>query len=349
MTLAEDPPVAATIQPDAKTFAYHLFRALPDSVTGLRLLHLMAHPPRILWPRNVLITHHRISGQTSGQSASVWVLRPKTQPHDLPVVLHLHGGGYAIGTPQQDFHLLASLMSVTPSIFVVPAYQRSLQSPFPAALEDAVAALQWTARAAAEFGGDKSRIFVMGTSAGGGLAASLCHWALESHGASISGQYLIAAMLDDRTGRPASGAPLDGTLPEWSWAPSRNSIAWDLYLSGSNAEALSSEAVPARRENLSGLPPAYGLVGAADLFQAENSRYFARLAQDGVASCLTVVPHAYHGIEVLAPRSLAGRVFLSALKTGFERMLAAGSASAPTDKCLSQNDACQRERHDPQD
>jgi len=93
--LAEDPAVAATIQPDAKTFAYHLFRALPDSVTGLRLLHLMAHPPRILWPRNILITQHWISSQTSGQSVSVWVLRPKTQHHDLPVVLHLHGGGYA--------------------------------------------------------------------------------------------------------------------------------------------------------------------------------------------------------------------------------------------------------------
>lgn len=315
-----------SIHPSARTFAYQLFRALPDTVFGLRLLHLMSRPPRIFWPRNVRITCHRIAGRAPGQSIPVWVVRPESEDSGLPVVLHLHGGGYAIGAPEQDFCLLAHLIGSAPCIFVTPAYRLSVDHPFPAGLEDAADTLEWAAKSASTFGGDPTRLFIMGQSSGGGLAAALCQWALDKRVVRVSGQLLIGAMLDDRTANT-----VDKRKVPWSWGPTRNRLAWSLYLRklGGDAAAV-PYASPARRGDLSGLPPALGIVGAADLFCAENHKYFERLTQNGVPSQLTVIPNAYHGIEVLAPRSLPGRNFLDSLRECFAKLLSDQSAEQRT-------------------
>jgi acetyl esterase/lipase len=301
---------------DSRTFAFQLFRALPDTVFGLRLLHLIARPPKFLWPKTVRITCHQIAGRSANQTIPVWVLAPRTSRGKLPMVLHLHGGGYAIGTPEQDFRLLAMLIEAAPSIIVSPAYRLSLEYPFPAGFHDAAVALDWMSRNAAALEGDPAKLFIMGQSAGGGLAAALSHWAKDSGVVRLSGQLLIGAMLDDRTDTTGSLQ-----IP-WSWGPKRNRLAWNLYLQGTtNEPAEIPYAVPAKRSDLSNLAPAYGVVGTADLFLAENNAYFRRLAEAGVPTSLRVIPNAYHGVEVLAPRSKAGRDFLSAFRAQFRTML----------------------------
>lgn len=302
---------------DSRTLAYRLFRVLPDTAFGLRLLHLMARPPRFLWPKGIRIARHQIAGHTPGHTIPVWVLRPRNATGGLPMVLHLHGGGYAIGAPEQDFRLLAMLIETTPSIVVAPAYRLSLDHPFPAGFNDAATALGWMATMAATLGGDPRGLFVMGQSAGGGLAAALSQWARDSGAVRLSGQLLIGAMLDDRTTELVE----DRQIP-WSWGLHRNRLAWDLYLQGAtNKLAEISYAVPARRDDLSGLAPAYGVVGAADLFFTENTTYFGQLAKSGAASSLSVVPNAYHGVEVLASRSKAGRAFLNTVRDQYKTML----------------------------
>ena len=227
---------------------------------------------------------------------------------------HCIGGGHAIGAPQQDFGLLAQLTAQTPCVVVTPDYRLSLREPYPAALEDCADALRWVFGNAAEHGGDPDRLYVMGHSSGGGLAAALGLLSRNQAIPKLAGLLLIGAMLDDRTGLSAN--------PDLSWNAERNTLAWRLYLRGIAASGIVPEtAAPARTADLSSLPATFGVVGAADLFLQENASFFERLSQHGVPAPLAIVPHAYHGIEVLAPKSGAGDAMLAAIRTGFARML----------------------------
>ncbi len=221
---------------------------------------------------------------------------------------------HAIGAPQQDFGLLAQVMAQTPCVVVTPDYRLSLKAPYPAALEDCADALRWISETAAEHSVDPDRIYVTGHSSGGGLAAALGLLSRDRAVPKLAGLLVIGAMLDDRTG------PSD--KPDLSWNAERNTLAWRLYLRSVAASGIVPEtAAPARASDLSGMPPTHGVVGAADLFVQENASFFKRLSQNGVPASLTVVPHAFHGIEVLAPKSTAGDAMLAAIRTGFARML----------------------------
>jgi salicylate hydroxylase len=86
-----------------------------------------------------------------------------------PVVLHLHGGGYLVGSPQASVGLASRLASAVGGTCVVPGYRRAPEHPFPAPVEDALAAYE---RLLAS-GVDASRVLIIGESAGGGLALAL--------------------------------------------------------------------------------------------------------------------------------------------------------------------------------
>ena len=85
------------------------------------------------------------------------------------VMLYLHGGGYVIGSPRSHRHLAADLAGAAGLTAYVLDYRRAPEHPFPAALDDAVAAVRWlveTRRARPE------RLVLAGDSAGGGLVVS---------------------------------------------------------------------------------------------------------------------------------------------------------------------------------
>jgi epsilon-lactone hydrolase len=85
------------------------------------------------------------------------------------VVMHLHGGGFMMGSPRTHRGLTAALSRVTRARVFVPDYRLAPEHPFPAALDDAVAAYQWLVE---DVGVEPSRLAVTGDSAGGGLAVS---------------------------------------------------------------------------------------------------------------------------------------------------------------------------------
>jgi hypothetical protein len=72
------------------------------------------------------------------------------------------------------------------------------------------------------------------------------------------------------------------------------------FISGSEPgiEGVSAYAAPARREDLSGLPPTWVTVGTADLFHDEVVHYANRLQSAGVSTRLEIVPGAFHGFEI---------------------------------------------------
>ncbi len=229
-----------------------------------------------------------------------------------PAVLHLHGGGLIIGSATQGDALCRRMVDELGAVAASVDYRMPPEHPYPAPLDDAYAALQWLA---AQPDVDPNRIAVIGESAGGGLAASLALMARDRGEIALAGQVLAYPMLDDRTGLAAAAHPR--MLRLWN-APS-NRLGWGMYLgAGANGpeatprDAATLElAVPARRANLSGLPPTWIGVGTLDLFHSEDMEYARRLTEAAVPTELHVIDGAYHGFDAAEPAAAVSRDFVS--------------------------------------
>ncbi len=131
-------------------------------------------------------------------------------------------------------------------------------------------------------------------------------------------QLLVYPMLDDRT---SSGShPADHSHLVWNQESNR--FGWEAYLGAPCGSAdLPSYAVPSRRDDLSGLPPAWIGVGSLDLFHAEAEAYARQLQACGVACELYPVPGAYHGFDQFAQRSQVVQDFRQAQIEAMRRNL----------------------------
>jgi acetyl esterase/lipase len=229
-----------------------------------------------------------------GNDIGVIVHRPKQAAALMPMLLHIHGGGYLIGdaamciptNQQMAFDLGAVVVSVD--------YRLAPETCHPGPVEDCYAALKWMHKAAADLGGDPARIAVTGESAGGGLAAAVALLARDRGEVRIVHQNLIYPMIDDRTGT----GDLHPWCGEFVWTPASNRFGWESLLGNAPGGAgVSPYAAAARADNLAGLPDTYIAVGALDLFVEEDIDYARRLIRAGVSTELHVYPGAYHGFD----------------------------------------------------
>jgi acetyl esterase/lipase len=235
-----------------------------------------------------------VPGQAAGDpDVRCLVYTPQNLEGARPAYLHLHGGGYILGTPEgSDLHniQLASRLGI---IVVSVDYRLAPEHPAPAALNDSYAALAWMNENASALGLDADRIAIGGESAGGGLAAALALHARDKGQYPICFQMLTYPMLDDRTG--SEEQPADPLTGEFVWTRARNQLGWSYYLGGS---APAAPSVPARVESVEGLPPAWLSTAALDLFRDENIDYAQRLLRAGVATELILYPGACHGFQM---------------------------------------------------
>ena len=125
----------------------------------------------------------------------VRVYRPSPDP-ELPVVVFFHGGGWTIGNVEQYDPIARQLANASDAIVVSVDYRLAPEHPFPAPLDDCWHALEWTAKNAATFGGDPSRLAVMGDSAGGNLAAVCAIQARDAGGPELALQVLVYPVTD---------------------------------------------------------------------------------------------------------------------------------------------------------
>lgn len=262
-----------------------------------RLIHLI---PPVKTPAGVCIETICISSPDPGRSIRLRIYRPRSSTAPAPGLVWMHGGGMVTGRPETDDPLLIPLVQELGLVVVSVDYCLAPEHPFPAPLEDCCAALQWTYARAQDLNVDPDRIAVGGNSAGGGLAAALAQWAHDLGEVRPIFQLLIYPMLDDRT----CLLPAPDNLDRLVWTPASNRFGWEAYLGRMiGQEPIPPYAVPARRENLSGLPPAWIGVGTLDLFYDENLAYAEKLRKCGVDCELKIVPGAYHGFDVLRLRS----------------------------------------------
>lgn len=176
-------------------------------------------------------------------------------------------------------------------------YRLAPEYPAPAAIDDCITAWQWILENAATRNFDTSRLVIGGQSAGGGLSAALAQRIYDQGGIQPVLQLLSCPMLDDRT-----VVNCDPNIECYIWAPKNNRFGWTSYLGLEPGRDIVPEySVPARRKDLSGLPPAWIGVGDVDLFLAEDVEYARRLKDAGSQVDLQVYPGAFHGFESMFP------------------------------------------------
>jgi acetyl esterase/lipase len=246
-------------------------------------------------------------------TSSVRVQRPSGLGDKPPAVLWIHGGGYVWGSAAVNDRAVRRMADNLGVLVASVEYRLAPEHRYPAALDDCYAALQWLA---ALDDIDRRRILVAGKSAGGGLAAALTLRCVDAGLVDLTGQVLIYPMLDDRTVRRSTVAGARG------WTPQDNLFGWRSYLGCEpGADGVNAYAAPARRSDLSGLPPTWIGVGTADLLHDESVDYGKRLRAAGVPTQLAIVPGAFHGFDVVGAHTSVVRRFTESQLAAMRQLL----------------------------
>jgi acetyl esterase/lipase len=288
-----------------------LGRFLPPIDIGPRLARLANSMPvrSPAPPDDMIVTDLSIPGPVGAPAVSVRMYRPTVATGGIPVLVWMHGGGMILGNHLSEEDSNVAFARELGIAVVSVDYRLAPRSPAPAAVEDCYAVVEWLVANAAEQAIDPQRIALGGASAGGGLAAATALLAHDRGRILPAFQLLIYPMLDDRT---VLRTDVDTTHARF-WRPGSNRYAWRAYLGEETGGAdVSDYAAPARRTDLSGLPPAWIGVGTLDLFHSEDVDYAERLRLAGVAVELVVVEGAFHGFDVLFKKKPVSRRFWEA-------------------------------------
>jgi acetyl esterase/lipase len=276
--------------PDLRRIA----RVTPRGLVGPRTLRLI-RALATLQGENV---HDDIEVLTLDSGSGVRLHRPIGISEPAPALLWIHGGGYVLGTAQQDDGLCRRFSRTLGITVASVDYRLAPEHPYPAALEDCYSALIWLAGLPTV---DQTRVAIGGASAGGGLTAALALLARDRRDVTPALQLLAYPMLDDRSG----AGPKNPNYRLWNVKSNR--FGWAAYLGDADPQI----AVPGRRHDLSGLAPAWIGVGTNDLVHDENLAYAERLTGSGVPCQVEVVPGAFHGFDAIAPKAQVSQAFFA--------------------------------------
>jgi acetyl esterase/lipase len=237
-----------------------------------------------------------------------WPVGAGERPRDLPITVYYHGGGFVLGSIDEFDASARAICNAADCIVVAPQYRQAPEAPFPAAVEDAVAAYEWAVTSAAELGGDPTRVAVAGESAGGNLAAVVSLTCREQGMQMPVHQVLIYPVGDWTFDSPsyeehASGTPLTGEMMAWFK---------EQYL-GTEGADIDWRAAPLRAESFERLPPTTIITAQVDPLRSEGEVLAVELQQAGVPVnhvnfdgvvhgffvASAVVPEARQAVEVV--------------------------------------------------
>jgi cation diffusion facilitator CzcD-associated flavoprotein CzcO/acetyl esterase/lipase len=198
---------------------------------------------------------------------------PSAGPH--PMITYFHGGGWVLGSQDSDDPFCRDLCVRTGAVVVSVNYRHAPEDRFPAAVDDAFAAVQWIAANAGRLGGIPGQLTLAGWSAGGNLAAVTCQLARDAGGPDITSQLLLNPVTDCDLGRSSysrngEGFVLTTALMRWFW---------DYYADEPDRTAPTASPL---RGTLAGLPPAVVVTAEFDPLCDEGEAYAEALAAAGV-------------------------------------------------------------------
>jgi acetyl esterase len=252
-----------------------------------------------------------------GGAVSVRVYRPEETP--APTVVFYHGGGWCLGTLDSADGICRRLCRRVGAVVVSVDYRLAPDHPFPAAVRDAVAAVEWVADHASALGGD-GRIGVAGTSAGGGLAAAVGVATARSDRSlefdldvDLAVQALFYPALAPRFDSESYREHADGPLL------TRRDMRhfWSTYLA-SPTDAANPYAAPLTADSLADVPPAVVAVGSHDPLRTDATAFVDRLRGAGVPVTAEVFDGLPHGFLSFADDASEERVGVPAAETAFD-------------------------------
>ncbi len=206
------------------------------------------------------------------------------------VLLHLHGGGFFMGSPASYRNRAMRLSFRLDAEVFVPDYRLAPEHPYPAALEDALAAFHRVRQVRAGL-----PVVVSGDSAGGGLAMSLLLRLREAGVPMPVGAILLSPWTD----LTASGHSVDANAGRDVWFTRRHLETWARHYAA-DADARSPALSPAFGD-LSGLPPLLLLAGEDELLLDDARRVHESATRAGVASRLLVGEGMQHDWPLTLP------------------------------------------------
>jgi acetyl esterase/lipase len=254
----------------------------------------------------VTVTRGIVFARPASQSLSVDVYRP-IDAAIHPVVVQIYGGAWQRGAPADDERFARWLASRGYTVFAID-YRHAPQWQWPAQREDVQAALYWVASHAGEYGGDASRIGLVGRSAGAQLALVAAYTSESPRIAAVVSYYGPTDLVEGwRTPPRPDPLPVRPTL--------------EAYLAGTPDTVLAryKEASPVTYVSPN-VPPTLLLYGARDhIVEARFGRELHdRLRAAGAESVLIEIPWSEHAFDFL-PNGLGGQLSLYYV----ERFLAA--------------------------
>jgi acetyl esterase/lipase len=246
-------------------------------------------------------------------SRSIAVRIYRGGPSLAPAVLYCHSGAFVLGNLDTDHRQCVEFARRARCTVISVDYRLAPEHPYPAALEDAAAALAWAAATAADLGIDTNRLAVAGSSAGAGLAAGLAQRAADGSSPAVVFQLLHQPVLDDRP-TPSK----DEFVATAVFDASAVALMWRHYLAG---EPVATAAAPARRPELSGVASALITCSELDPLRDEAIEYARRLIAEGVAVELHAFPGTCHGFDSLLPDWQTSELLFELQATALRRAL----------------------------
>lgn len=217
----------------------------------------------------------------------------------LPGLIYFHGGGGVFGSIESHDNFCRVLANAATCRVVSVGYRLAPEHRFPAAVEDAYAAICWIAEHARDFRIDPRRLAVAGDSIGGGLATVVCRMARDGGGPDLALQVLLCPALEMSKNSEtrvafAAGYFLTQATIDWTvkhYCPPGTDLA-DPRIS------------PLLAEDLSGLPPAHVHTAEFDPLRGEGAAYAERLQRAGVAvrhTCHAGMIHHFYAMGGVIP------------------------------------------------
>jgi len=230
----------------------------------------------------------RIEATDAGGVAAEWQVAPEADSSKC--LLYFHGGGYVFGSPTSHRHLSSRLARLSGMRGLSVDYRLAPENPFPAAVDDALAAYQWLLGQ----GVPASDIAVAGDSAGGGLAVALMLRAREEGMPLPASSVLFCPWTDMACNRPsyASRATIDPSVTQVGILDSAKA-----YLGGAPVDTPLASPVNA---DLSGLPPCLVQVGEREVLVDDARDLVTAMRRKGTVAELEVwdgMVHVWHALH----------------------------------------------------
>ncbi|WP_102345099.1 alpha/beta hydrolase [Bacillus sp. Marseille-P3661] len=309
------------INPELKEFFLKLPKtrtADEDIVERRRFLSMQYEKQKAVSNSKVLIKERYINVEKAETSIRIKIYEPAIKKDGTPGLLWIHGGGYIYGAPEMDDNLCQQFVEKANCLVVSVDYRLAPEHPYPAALEDCYAALEWLFSNAKELSVDVTRIAVAGASAGGGLTLALSLLNRERNQYPIIFQMPLYPMINNLHNTPSSFEITDKRI----WNRELNERAWKFYLGDLTGEQVTQYAVPSSAEDLSGLPPTYTCIGTLDLFRDDTLDFVKKLSQAGVPTEFHLYPGCFHAFECMVPDAEVSQravdQYTDALKRAFQ-------------------------------